>query len=392
MRVLNCIRTMDPAFGGPVEAIQQLGTAMMRRGHRVEVACLDDPNSSWLTQSPVPVIALGPAPGVFGYSSNFHRWIRENAPKYDIVIIHGIWQYHSFGTWRGLCGTKVPYVVFTHGMLDPWFKTTYPLKHMKKWLYWPWADYRVLRDATAVLFTCEEERVLARQSFWLYRVREQVVNFGTSMPAGHAPAQKQTFFSAHPELDGKRIALFMGRIHEKKGCDLLIEAFSRTLARDPEWRLVIAGPDQTNWKAELEQLAARLGVSDRITWTGMARDDTKHGLLEAADIFVLPSHQENFGIVLAEAMAHGVPVLVSNKVNIWREIQDDGAGLVAQDTADGTAEMLLRWSSMTAAERHATSDRARQCFLRRFEINRAAESLERALLSAISARARAVTA
>ena len=85
-------------------------------------------------------------------------WLRENATRYDAVIVNGIWQYHSYATWLALHRSETPYFVFTHGMLDPWFKRRHPLKHLKKWLYWPWADYRVLRDAQAVIFTCEEER------------------------------------------------------------------------------------------------------------------------------------------------------------------------------------------------------------------------------------------
>jgi glycosyltransferase involved in cell wall biosynthesis len=391
MKVLNCIRTMDPDFGGPVESVRQLGLVMRSRGQQVEVVCLDDPKAPWLTHSELPITALGPAPGVYGYSPSFHTWMRNNAPKYDVVIVNGIWQYHSFGAWRALRNLAVPYVLFTHGALDPWFKKTYPLKHLKKWLYWPWAEYRVLRDATAVMFTCEEERVLARQSFWLYRAREMVVNCGTSLPIGDPDEQKRTFFSRYPELEGKRIASFMGRIHVKKGCDLLIKAFARALSSDPEWRLVIAGPDQTGWKAQLQTLAERMGVAGRITWTGLIRDDMKSGLLEASEVFVLPSHQENFGIVVAEALAHGLPVLISNKVNIWREVLGDGAAFVADDTLEGTAHMLLRWSGLGPEERQSMSHQARQCFLRRFEINRAVEALEEVLFFAIKARAKAAS-
>jgi glycosyltransferase involved in cell wall biosynthesis len=119
----------------------------------------------------------------------------------------------------------VPYFVFTHGMLDPWFKRHYPLKHLKKWLYWPWGEYRVLRDARALMFTCEEERRLARESFWLYKANECVTNYGTARPEGDSEKQREAFLSEFPELRGKRVLLFLGRIHEKKGCDILIQSF-----------------------------------------------------------------------------------------------------------------------------------------------------------------------
>ena len=229
MKILHVISSVNPAGGGPVEGIKQLGTTLMAQGHGVEVASLDPPDAPYLAQAPLPVHPLGPTTLGYAYSPRFVPWLRANAGRYDAVIVNGIWQYHSFGTWRALHNSSTPYVLFTHGMLDPWFKKQYPLKHIKKWMYWPWAEYRVLRDARAVLFTCEEERRLARTSFWLYRCNEVVVNYGTAKPKGDPDSERREFFDHYPEARGKRLALFMGRIHPKKGCDLVIEAFAKVL-------------------------------------------------------------------------------------------------------------------------------------------------------------------
>ena len=114
-------------------------------------------------------------------------------------------------------------------MLDPWFKRTYPLKHLKKLLYWPWGEYRVLRDAAAVLFTSEAERHLARESFSPYRCHEEVVNYGTAAPTLDLEAAREHFLARFPHLRDKRILLFLGRLAEKKGCDLLIEPSRRSV-------------------------------------------------------------------------------------------------------------------------------------------------------------------
>jgi glycosyltransferase involved in cell wall biosynthesis len=143
----------------------------------------------------------------------------------------------------------------------------------------------------------------------------------------------------------------------------------------------MAGPDQTGWQGKLSSLAEELKVADRITWAGMIRGDEKWGAFRASEIFVLPSHSENFGFVVAEALACGVPALISDKVNIWREIERDGAGLVSPDDLPGTVNLLLRWSQMPEAEKNAMRQRARECFLNRFEIRKAAS----ALINAISA-------
>jgi glycosyltransferase involved in cell wall biosynthesis len=382
MKILHIISSVNPVGGGPVEGIKQLGTALTSTGHTVEVASLDPPEAAFLSPTRLPVYPLGPAKLGYAYTPRFVSWLRENRSRYDAVIVNGIWQYHSFGTWMALRNSSTPYVVFTHGMLDPWFKQQYPLKHMKKWMYWPWAEYRVLRDAHAVLFTCEEERRLARNSFWLYRCNEVVVSYGTSRPNGDSGSELQEFFAHYPDLKGKKLALFMGRIHPKKGCDLLIEAFASVLREHPDWHLVIAGPDQVGWAEKLNLRAAQLGLGPRITWTGMLTDTMKWGALRAAEFFALPSHQENFGIAVAEALAAGVPALISNKVNIWREIDADGAGMVSEDTLEGTRRLLQSYVELPAEKKLAMRRAAAKCFEQRFEIKRAAQTLHSVLAGA----------
>jgi glycosyltransferase involved in cell wall biosynthesis len=382
VKILHIISSVNPAGGGPIEGIKQLGVTMSAEGHPVEVASLDAPDAPFLAQSPLPVHPLGPATLKYGFSPRFVPWLRANAGRYDAVIVNGIWQYHSFGTWRVLRNSNTPYVLFTHGMLDPWFKRQYPLKHFKKWMYWPWAEYRVLRDARAVLFTCEEERRLARRYFCLYRCNEVVVSYGTAKPKGDPETELREFFAHYPELRSKRLALFFGRIHPKKGCDLLIEAFAKVLQQHPDWHLVIAGPDQMGWREQLNYRAAQLGLAPRVTWTGMLAGAMKWGALRAAEIFVLPSHQENFGIAVAEALAAGVPALVSNKVNIWREIESDHAGMVSDDTLEGTCGLLRSYAEMPAQEKQAMRQAAVKSFERRFEIKKAARSLHAVLVRA----------
>lgn len=375
MRIVHIMRSVDPAGGGPIEGVKQLAAVNTRRGHEVEVASLDPPNARFLAGFPIPVYPLGPGMLKYGYSRSLVPWIRANLHKYDAVIVNGIWQYQSFGAWRALHGTGKPYVVFTHGMLDPWFNQAYPLKHLKKMLYWPWGERRALRDAAAVLFTSEEERVLARQSFSPYSCNEVVVNYGTSGPLGDPREELDTFYQQHPELRARRIAMFLGRIHPKKGCDLLIRAFAQVLARDPSWVLLMCGPDQVGWRAALEKLAVELNIADRVLWLDMVQGAEKWGALRAAEIFALPSHQENFGIVVAEALACGTPVLISNKVNIWREVQECGAGFVASDDLEGTCTMLSNWLALTPDEQNHMRHRTRACFLEKFEIHRAADTL-----------------
>jgi glycosyltransferase involved in cell wall biosynthesis len=296
-------------------------------------------------------------------------WLKANLSRFDVVFINGIWNYNTLAAYRALDGTQIPYAIFPHGMLDPYFKKRYPLKHLKKVLYWHGILRRILRDATAVLFTCEEERILARQSFSPYCVREAVVPYGTFGPNCDTAAASEEFLARWPDLRGKRLAISLGRIHPKKGTDILIEAFADTLGKDAAWQLVIAGPDQIGWQKELEALAARLGIACRITWTRSLEGALKWGAFSASEVFVLPSHQENFGIVVAEALACSLPVIVSDKVNIWREVVSCGAGLVGEDTIEGTKASLRRWSALTAEEIVALRIRSQKCFQDEFDYN-----------------------
>ncbi|GAB3355375.1 glycosyltransferase [Lysobacter tyrosinilyticus] len=371
-----------------MQGVRMLANAVRRHGAEIEVLSLDAPDADFIDAFPAKVHALGPSMGGYGYNSKAVPWLRANAGNYDAVVVNGLWQYHGLAAWRALAGGPTPYFVFTHGMLDPWFKRTYPLKHLKKWLYWPWAEYRVLRDAKAVIFTCEEERLLARESFWLYKVNEVVSSYGTADVPGNGKELAAAFLVAHPQLQGKRIALYLSRIHEKKGCDLLIKAFAKVASQRTDLHLVMAGPDQTGWVDELKSIAVKHGVADRIAWPGMLSGDMKWGAFHASEVFCLPSHQENFGIVVAEALACGKPVLISDKVNIWREIEADRAGVVRPDTLEGTLAGLEQWLAMSPVEMIDMSVAARHCFESRFRIEQVAADLLQIIGSHVPERAR----
>jgi glycosyltransferase involved in cell wall biosynthesis len=364
---------VDPVGGGPIEGITRLGAALPAFGARSEIVSLDDPNDPWVAAHPMKVHAVGPGILKYRYSPKLVSWIKQHAASYDVVIINGLWQYSSYGVWRGLRGSNVPYVVFPHGMLGPWFKRKHRLKHVKKWLYWPWAEYRVIRDARATVFTCEEERLRARESFWLYRSKEAVISYGTADPGDGSDNDWNQFLERFPQLKGQPFILYLGRLHPTKGCDTLLKAFAKAPRSD--LKLVMAGPDKINWKKPLTDLAEKLGVNDRITWTGQLNGAQKWGAFRAADAFILASHHENFGIAVAEALGCGLPVLITDQVNIWREIAADGAGLVDSDSVSGVENLINRWLALPDSEKSKMRKQSRETFLKRFEISHTARSL-----------------
>ena len=384
LKILQLVHTLDPSVGGVAAAVLALSRGLARRGHKLDIVVLDDSASPWLVDIALPIHALGAGLTSYRYSSKLLPWLKKQGRDYDRVIVNGIWQYLSFAAWRRYAGSSIPYYVFPHGMLDPWFKETFPLKHLKKWLYWPWAEYRVLRDAAAVIFTSEEERSQARKSFWLYRCREKVSPLGVEAPPISSNA-KLEFLSRYPQLQNARIFLFLGRLHPKKGCDMLLEAFAQMRSND-SISLILAGPDQVGWESDLRRQVTRLNLTNRVVFTGMLEGSMKQGAFANAEAFVLPSHQENFGISVVEALAASVPVLISNRVNIWREIEADRAGYVESDDLAGTTRLLQRWIGTAPAEREMVRQNARRCFEQRFEVDRAVDSLLQILNEPLTAQ------
>ncbi|RDK10877.1 glycosyltransferase [Cupriavidus lacunae] len=375
MKLLHVIPSIDPAGGGPIEGIRQLRRPLRERGVDVDVCCGDAADAPFVRGSEMNVVALGPSSMKYGFNPRMLAWLRAHAGDYDAVLVEGLWQFHALATCLALRGARVPYYVFTHGMLDPWFREHYPLKHVKKSLYWLLGDYWVLRQAQGVLFTCEEEQRRSRHAFWPYRCRELIAGYGTAQPPSDAARLRDLFLAAFPALRDKRIVLFLGRIHEKKGCDLLIEAFAEVAGADSRLHLVLAGPVDAVLRERLERLAARHGLDRRVTWTGMLSGELKWGAYHAAEVFSLPSHQENFGVAVAEALGCGVPVLISDKVNIWREIVADGAGLAGADTRAGTTACLQQWLAAEPAGGARMRAQAQDCFRRRFEVQQSAQRL-----------------
>ena len=350
MRLLHVTTTTDRASGGPAEGLRRILIGYQRLGCEAEVVTNDLPEQKHSSDIQVPVHEIGPAKGIYNYNARFVPWLLENYARFDGIVAHNMWQYPALATWRVLRHKK-RYALFTHGMLDPWFRHSYPFKHLKKYPYWLGAAYPLLRDAHRVLFTSQLEQELAPQSFKPFKCHGEVVPYGTLPPENNPEASQTAFYQLCPEVRGRRFLLFIARIHEKKGCDLLIQAFAQIAQQAPNLDLVMAGPDSGGLKARLVSMAQQLGIADRIHWPGMLKDDAKWGAFRSCEAFVLPSHQENFGIAVAEAMACARPVLISNQVNIWPDIVKSNSGLVEDDTLEGTVKLLQRYLNLSETER-----------------------------------------
>ena len=383
LRILQVIHTVDPKTGGPIEGVCQQASALEQIGHSVEIASIDKPDSSFISFPNFKVHPCNSSKLDSVFPVTLYCWLKSNHHLYDCIIVNGIWGLQLHAVRLALANTSTAYYVFSHGMLDPWFKYRFPLKHLKKWFAWICFVYAALRDSEAVLFTCEQEKILARQTFWLYDYSETVINFGTEGIPNPKEDYLTNFLKDHPLLLGKQIFLFLGRVHPKKGPDLLVKSIA-ALEKKNLWdcksmSLVFAGPNDNPYANKLARLSEQLGVSNSIYWTGMVSGNQKWGAFQSADAFVLPSHQENFGIAVAEALSSGVPVLISPAVNIANEIKQDRAGLVESDNLEGTTQLFRSWLALSTTEKANMGLAARKCFESRFHSSLTSSSITKAI-------------
>ncbi len=372
---LHLTSSLNPVFGGVPEVVRQLCGAHFEKGHRDTVTTFDLPDAAWLTGFPADVHCF-PGKRGYGFSPPLFRWLSKHATDFERVLVHGLWQFPALCASLVLPRKGVPYFIFPHGMMDSNLSSVFGEKLLKKNLYWKAVEQHTVCRAASLLFTCEQERQLARGTFRPYRAREALVPLGIAEPQVDLTQARTNFLSHFPQFRDQRLLLFLGRIHAKKGCDMLLEAM-RELA--PPLHLVMAGPCED--PAYLSQLKTTAMTST--SFVGMLTGNLKWGALASAEAFILPSHQENFGIAVAEALAVGTPVLISNKVNIWREIHDAGAGIVENDDPRGTQRLISRWLS---GDEPISRAAAQRCFQRHFERQVMVENLEAVTASSGSRR------
>jgi glycosyltransferase involved in cell wall biosynthesis len=272
-------------------------------------------------------------------------------------------------------------------MLDPYFIDNFPLKHLKKSLFYRLIAAPVLSNALATLFTCEEERRLANTSYKPVVGTRRVVRYGINPPSLDLNTYDGRLTELKEKLAGKDIILYLGRIHPKKGCDLAVDAMSAVANRHPNVHLIMAGPDQTGLGARLQKASAQKGLAERISWVGPVYGDERWYLYNIADAFILPSHMENFGMTVAESLSQSCPVLISDKVNIYDSIVQNNAGFVAPDTLDGTIDLLDRWCSVDRSQRSAMRENAYQLFDLQFRASYTADDVAAVFQEAVQASA-----
>lgn len=385
MKILHIIPSYWPAFkfGGPIHSVHGLNKALAKEGCDLTVYTT---NAGLVGK--VPVNEKVNVDGVSVHYFNFNHYfdllnpsgyqfswslknaLSQNIEKFDLLHITGIWNFPPVVASYFARKLNKPYIVSPRGSLYPY---TFNKKSWKKKPYYHFVVDKMLHRASAIHYTTEDEKKQCHEYLGLKNAAVVVPN-GLDLEAA-TPGSKEEFISRYPELTGKKILLFLGRLNWKKGLDILIEDFGMLCTARQDVHLLMVGDDDGDGYATKVQSWVRdQGLSRHVTFTGHLNGREKYDALAASDMFVMPSYSENFGMSAVDAMAAGVPVIISDKVGIWREVSNHRAGIIVKteprDILRGIEEMLDDPNKAVDMVRNA-----RLLVKEYYDINRAAESM-----------------
>jgi len=362
IRVMHITSSLSRRGGGIPPAVWELANHQALWGAQPQVAGLLDCDTGEDTAAThVPFYAartLGPS--AFGYSRDLHRHLLASAGEVDLVHSHGLWMYPGWEARRLAQYRRVPCVVSPHGMLEPWaLQRSRVRKTIAAWLF----ENRNLRSARCIHALCEAEAQHVRLLGLSPPVA--VIPNGINLDDGAAMPDRDAIAARFPALQGRRRALFLSRIHPKKGLPNLLTAWAALGREADDWMLIIAGPDQGGHEAAMRALAGTLGIREHVLFTGPLYGEAKREALAGADFFVLPSFSEGFSMAVLEAAASRLPVLLTHGCN-FPELSAAGAGLEVSAITEDVWLGLHQLISMPDDRRRVMGDRGRHIVETRF--------------------------
>lgn len=344
MRILHVIPSVSSARGGPSVLLRTLAGGLAQSGVEVHVATTDDDSMDVIDRPHgIPISDGGATYWYFKRQTHFYtvslplsKWLRIHVADYDVVHIHALFSFPSVSAAYWARRMRVPYIIRPLGTLNRW-----GLENRRPWLKrisLLCLERKMIAGAAAIHYTSEQERLEAIK----FAAETKAVIIPNAIERRSRLATPGVFRSRYPELNGRQIILFLSRFDIKKGLDILISAFADVHKKKSEAQLVLAGggdPELTSW---IKNECSRLGVSSHVLFAGFLEGSGKDAALQDADIFVLPSYSENFGIAPAEAMAASVPIVISDQVAIHGDVTDANAGVVVPCNVRALSEALLR--------------------------------------------------
>ena len=346
VKILHVAPSYYPAFkyGGPIESVYLLNKALVKKGISVNVITTnaglknraDIELNKWLNYDGVMVKYL---PYYFyehfTFSPQLFFSILKEIKNYSLVHITAFWNFPVFSASLTSLVFKKPFIISPRGVL---YNEAISIKsELMKKIYFKLVANHYLNSATAIHFTSENEKDNV-SDFFRFKNRSFIIPNGINLDLYRQLPDRNLFKKKHKILEGKKYILYLGRINKQKGIDILLKAFKEVAKLDKDMFLVIAGPDNDGYKLNIQNEIENLHLADRILFAGMLVGDEKIQAYAGAEIFILPSYFENFGMVVVEAMACNTPVIITNKVGIYKDVQAYNAGLVVEPKSENIYE------------------------------------------------------
>jgi glycosyltransferase involved in cell wall biosynthesis len=337
MKVLHVIPSISLNDGGPSLALQLMARGLREAGVEVHIATTAPEGESAPAASDDERLYQFPRQTTFyKVSRPLASWLQRHVRHYDLVHIHALFSYASYAASSQARREHIPYIVRPLGVLNRWGILN--RRRLLKQISFRMIESRILRHAAAVQFTSLQEMREAQELGAIGRA--VIIPLGIELRHFRELPESSLFYRLFPKADGREAILFLSRIDRKKGLDLLLPAFAEVHRRDPSTLLVIAGDGDEKLISELKQTAVGLGISKEVLWAGFLNGQEKLAALSAASLFVLPSYSENFGIAAVEALAAGVPSVLSDQVAIASKVSKYEAGFVSRCRVSDLSEVL----------------------------------------------------
>lgn len=340
-------------YGGPVPAMHRLNLALTARGHEVTVYTTDANGREDLKvplEQPVwtdglsvtyfPRWWFGQARKPFSLFISLamgNQLVKLEGRDYDLVLIHSS---YGFPGWKAAGAARkvgLPYICYTHGGYEPW---ALHHKYWKKKAYLSLFEKTILQQAKGLVVCNQAEADTLQQGLGVQTLVRRIP-WGTDLPESERIPPREAVEARWPSLSGVPFLLFLSRLHPKKGLGLLLPAFAAISGEFPEWRLVLAGPDEGGSLAQVRRWIGELNLEEKVLLTGMVQGESKAALLGQAEFLVLPSYSEGFPVVVAEALGYGRPVVITDTCYV-PEVEAEGAGLVVPAQVEALRGALRR--------------------------------------------------
>jgi len=340
MKVMQVIASMDKADGGAVQVVTELTRALAKKGISITIfaPAHDGQAGDTITGKNVEVRLF--KKGFFskhwgGYAPSLGRALRNEAAHFDLIHLHGLWYYPLYAAYRAATLNRIPYLVTVHGELA---KEAFRRRAFKKRIYSALIQKKILREAHAIhALSPKEARDISR---FVHNPDVVIIPNGITIEEFSGGFDSQWIKKTYPQIKDKKIILFLGRVAEEKGLETLSQAFTIITRKRTDVCLLIAGPDKWGYKATLEKLLKRKGIMDKVIFTGMLTGGQKRSALSCANVFVLPSHSEGFGVAILEAMLFGLPVVISRQCG-FMEVEKINAGRIVDSDEMTISETLI---------------------------------------------------